>query len=478
MIKFIRIIFFLHSVCSINILAQRIDSLTDWMVNPAPVISPQDSPAWISWIRWKTDPCVISNGSEWFMYFGANDSGGSTQIGKAISSDCRNWIVDTNQIMVPLGLAGAWDDTEVETPFVLIEESAPDSERYKMWYSGKGNAGSNRPGFAYQIGYSYSSDGVNWIKYNDPSNDSDPRFVESDPVLQIPEFVVSGEDTVPDTISYDSWSTAEPSVVFEDDTFKLYYLGLGLVDDVFTHWVALATSPNGYEWQRDSIVFSPCFTGKEATGIACPALIKQNDEYLLFYSMVELPYDSFANIECGTIGLAKSTDGVNFTRVSSQPILTHGSPGSYYESGLFAPSPFVRNDSLYLYFSSVVYKPLDPIFEPFIGYAKAPLSSSYIKDTESTATFSFKLMQNCPDPFISKTIIFYELAEQDYVDLSVFDLSGRKIRTLVSEQKFAGTYSIMWDGKNGKGQEVPSGIYFYRIETQYASYARKMSLLR
>jgi hypothetical protein len=330
MAKIFKIIICFHIVYSINIFAQRIDSLTNWIVSPTPVISPRSSP---SWIRWKTDPCTIIDESEWFMFFGANDSGVRTQIGRAISSGTQDWIIDTNKIMVPLGPTGAWDDTEVETPFVLIDESASASQRYKMWYSGKGNAGSNRPDFAYQIGYAYSSDGINWIKYNDPSNDGDPRFSESDPVLPIPEFIVAGEDTIPETISYDSWSTAEPSVVFEDDIFKLYYLGLGLVDDVFAHWVALATSTNGYEWQRDSIVFSPSFTGKEATRIACPAVIKQNNEYLLFYSMVELPYDSFANIERGNIGLAKSTDGINFTRVSSQPILTHGSSGSYYDQG-------------------------------------------------------------------------------------------------------------------------------------------------
>ena len=409
------------------------------------------------------------------MFFGVNDNGVSTQIGRAVSSDGKSWIPDTIQIMVPLGPEGAWDDTEVETPFVLIDESASASQRYKMWYAGKGNAGSNRPDYAYQIGFAYSSDGINWIKYNDPANDSDPRFAESDPVLLIPEFIVSGEDIIPEVISYDSWSTAEPSFVFENNTFKLYYLGLGLIDDVFAHWVALDTSTNGFEWQRDSIVFSPNFTGKEATGVACPAVIKQNNEYLLFYSMVEMPYDSFANIERGSIGLAKSADGINFSRVSSQPVLDHGPSGSYYESGLFAPSLIVKDDSLYLYFSSLVYKPIDAIFEPFIGYTKAPLSPSYI---EKDKDYSLKLMQNYPEPFTSKTIILYELHEKDYVDLPVFNLSGQKIKTLVSEQKVAGSHSVIWDGKDEKGHKIPFGIYFYRVEALYFKRARKMTLLR
>lgn len=474
MIKFDKIVTFFQIAISVNIFAQSIDSLTNWTVSPTPVISPQNSPPWIIW---KTDPCAIIDDSEWFMFFGANDSGVSTQIGRAASSDGENWMMDTMQIMVPLGPIGAWDDTEVETPFVLIDYSAPASERYKMWYAGKGNAGSNRPDFAYQIGYAYSSDGISWIKYNDPSNDGDPRFAESDPVLPIPEFILEGEDAIPETISYDSWTTAEPSVVLENDTFKLYYLGLGLVDDVFAHWVALATSTNGYDWQRDSIVFSPNFIGKEATGIACPAVIKQNDEYLLFYSMVELPYDSFANIERGTIGLAKSADGINFTRVYSKPILNHGPSGSYYESGLFAPSPLVKDDSLCLYFSSIVYEPGIGRFEPFIGCAKAALSSSFIEHIKDPND-SFELMQNSPNPFASVTLITYELPEQDYVNLSVFNLSGQKIKTLVSEQQFAGSHSVIWNSKDEKGHEAPSGIYFYHIETSHFRYARKMALIR
>jgi hypothetical protein len=161
MMKFIEIIICFNIIYSINIFAQSIDSLTNWAVMPAPVVSPQSSPPWIIW---KTDPCAIIDDSEWFMFFGANDSGVSTQIGRAASSDGENWMMDTMQIMVPLGPIGAWDDTEVETPFVLIDYSAPASERYKMWYAGKGNAGSNRPDFAYQIGYAYSSDGISWIK--------------------------------------------------------------------------------------------------------------------------------------------------------------------------------------------------------------------------------------------------------------------------------------------------------------------------
>lgn len=475
MMKSFKIIICFYVVFFINIFAQSIDSLTNWTVNPTPVILPQDSPPWI---RWKTDPCALIDGGNWFLYFGANDNGVNTQIGRATSFDGKNWIADTIQVMVPLGPTGAWDDTEVETPFVLIDESAPPSERYKMWYAGKGNAGSNRPAFAYQIGYAYSSDGINWIKYNDPSNDGDPRFAQSDPVLPIPEFIVAGEDTIPETISYDSWTTAEPSVVLEDGTYKLYYLGLGLVDDVFAHWVALATSTNGYVWQRDSIVFSPSFTGKEAAGIACPAVIKEGNEYLLFYSMVEMPYDSFANIERGTIGLAKSVDGVNFARVSLQPILTHGPSESYYESGLFAPSPLIKDDSLYLYFSSLVYKPIDTIFEPFIGYAKAPLSPAYIEYKENPSIFSSQLLQNYPNPFTSETKIIYEIPKQDYVNLSVFNLSGQKIRTLLSEQQFAGSYSVIWNGKDEKGLEVTSGIYFCFIETSSFRFARKMTLFR
>jgi len=81
----------------------------------------------------------------------------------------------------------------------------------------------------------------------------------------------------------------------------------------------------------------------------------------------------------------------------------------------------------------------------------------------------FTLLQNHPNPFNQTTKIGFTLARSGYVILSIYDLLGRKIRTLASQNLSSGYKSVLWDGKNDSGEDVASGIYFYRIEVEDCS---------
>jgi flagellar hook assembly protein FlgD len=78
----------------------------------------------------------------------------------------------------------------------------------------------------------------------------------------------------------------------------------------------------------------------------------------------------------------------------------------------------------------------------------------------------FALLQNHPNPFNQTTKIEFTLARSGHVNLSIYDLLGRKVRTLASQDLPSGHKSVLWDGKNDSGQDVASGIYFYRIEVE------------
>ncbi|MDZ4712558.1 MAG: T9SS type A sorting domain-containing protein [bacterium] len=80
-------------------------------------------------------------------------------------------------------------------------------------------------------------------------------------------------------------------------------------------------------------------------------------------------------------------------------------------------------------------------------------------NTNSEIPTEYKLDQNYPNPFNPKTIINYELGITNYVSLKVYDVLGNEIAALVNEKKSAGSYSFVFDGNN-----IPSGIYFYRLE--------------
>jgi hypothetical protein len=69
------------------------------------------------------------------------------------------------------------------------------------------------------------------------------------------------------------------------------------------------------------------------------------------------------------------------------------------------------------------------------------------------------LHQNYPNPFNPKTIINYELPITKYVELSIYNLLGQKVATLVSQKQKAGSHQVEWDA-SGFG----SGVYYYRIE--------------
>jgi hypothetical protein len=91
---------------------------------------------------------------------------------------------------------------------------------------------------------------------------------------------------------------------------------------------------------------------------------------------------------------------------------------------------------------------------------------------------AFELAQNYPNPFNPSTVIRYSVANPAEVKLAVFNLLGQRIRLLFEGRREAGTFSIQWDGRNDKGEQVAAGIYFLRLDSERATLSRKMLLVR
>ncbi|MEJ2104623.1 MAG: FlgD immunoglobulin-like domain containing protein [Ignavibacteriaceae bacterium] len=91
---------------------------------------------------------------------------------------------------------------------------------------------------------------------------------------------------------------------------------------------------------------------------------------------------------------------------------------------------------------------------------------------------TFHLFQNYPNPFNPSTIIAYQLASESEVSLTVYNLAGQEIRTLVNERQSAGPQQVVWDGKDLHGNQVASGIYLYRLKTENNIQTRKMILMK
>ena len=124
------------------------------------------------------------------------------------------------------------------------------------------------------------------------------------------------------------------------------------------------------------------------------------------------------------------------------------------------------------------------------------------EDQETQVITDFSLKQNYPNPFNPTTRIQFTVGSRQrkaadgglvlskvegqstadgslpHTTLTIYNILGRKVRTLVNEPKRAGTHEVIWDGKDDKGKKVASGIYLYQLNAGIFTETRKMLLLK
>jgi len=89
----------------------------------------------------------------------------------------------------------------------------------------------------------------------------------------------------------------------------------------------------------------------------------------------------------------------------------------------------------------------------------------------------FLLAQNYPNPFNGGTAISYDLPRSTRVKLFVYNVAGENIAVLVDKEQPPGSYTVEWNGLDRAGRRAASGVYFYRLQTGYASNVRKLVLI-
>jgi 5-hydroxyisourate hydrolase-like protein (transthyretin family) len=106
------------------------------------------------------------------------------------------------------------------------------------------------------------------------------------------------------------------------------------------------------------------------------------------------------------------------------------------------------------------------------------LSTDIEEEDDVSLPKDFELTQNYPNPFNPQTKIQYALPHDCEVQVTVYNVLGQKVRTLVNEHERAGYQRIEWDSKNDRGEEVASGIYFYELKAGDYTETKKMLLLK
>ncbi|MBN2829731.1 MAG: M6 family metalloprotease domain-containing protein [Candidatus Cloacimonetes bacterium] len=99
-------------------------------------------------------------------------------------------------------------------------------------------------------------------------------------------------------------------------------------------------------------------------------------------------------------------------------------------------------------------------------------------DENTQPALKTTLNDNYPNPFNPETTISFDLAHSTQVELTVYNLLGQKVNTLVNEVRESGNHNVVWNGLNEKGKNVSSGVYFYKLQAGTYTYTKKMILLK
>ena len=102
-----------------------------------------------------------------------------------------------------------------------------------------------------------------------------------------------------------------------------------------------------------------------------------------------------------------------------------------------------------------------------------PNPNSHVTVLSSEIPGSFNLKQNYPNPFNPNTKIKFDLQKTSNIKLSVFDVQGKLVQTLVEGELNAGSYETEWNAVN-----YPSGIYFYRLEAEGNVFSKRMMIVK
>jgi hypothetical protein len=139
---------------------------------------------------------------------------------------------------------------------------------------------------------------------------------------------------------------------------------------------------------------------------------------------------------------------------------------SCYTSGTLYP--YIDAAAWWLDGTTAVY------FDDFVVYGS---STTDVVETDGLPT-KFMLSQNYPNPFNPSTNIEFSLPNEGNVELSIFDMTGQKIATLLNKNMHAGNYKVHWDGSTDLGNIISSGMYLYRLRTDGFVSSKKMILMK
>ena len=187
-----------------------------------------------------------------------------------------------------------------------------------------------------------------------------------------------------------------------------------------------------------------------------------------------------SNIEGGEVGIIKNEGSiVNWLtgNIDTNPLFLGGNPFDYR---LSKSSTCIDAGTAFFEWEGDTLLNLSP--DQYLGSAPDMGAFEFNPATEigskDKIPIEFKLEQNYPNPFNPTTTIQYFLPKSCSVHLAIYDVIGRKVAVLVDGQRETGAHRITWDGKDSKGLNLASGIYFYKLKGDGYEEVKKLLFVR
>jgi hypothetical protein len=157
----------------------------------------------------------------------------------------------------------------------------------------------------------------------------------------------------------------------------------------------------------------------------------------------------------------------------------------YWEFGYKALATSAEWDTIYSCGLSLVWDSIPDFYDRWNFGPKFPVKILSITDADvsSNQAENFILLQNYPNPFNPTTKISWQSTVGSWQSLKIYDMLGNEVALLVNEEKPAGSYEVEFSAKGGSASggdayDLPSGIYFYRLEAGNYTETKKMLLLK
>jgi len=246
------------------------------------------------------------------------------------------------------------------------------------------------------------------------------------------------------------------------------FLGIGVVapdTSYVQHWSPIGHIPLPVDY-GDSWVYETGFS--DTLGGIIISLETRNHATVNAWGTMTIPLGSFSVLRV-----------VSYDTTITSTIFP---PFEFSDTSATIGVEWMGRDPIYVASATSVDGETNPNFTTADIIERAAIGDVGIGDDETAGQIphTFGLDQNFPNPFNPQTEITFTVDEESagQVELSVYSMRGARVKTLVSSRLAAGRYTKTWNGRNDRGEQLPSGVYIYRLTVDGQSIARKMVLAR